>query len=707
MLRRSPTALLAATRLMLAVTDYKILAQRVDNAAACAALFPQTKEGIAALVEAAKSQTATALEAITTATDDAARTYDNTVRAADLSAANLSVAACSLALVKDTHVDKDIRAAAAEAVVELEKLSIDAFSSNKALYKAFKAVPQGAIDAATAQRKYWYDEKMLDFKSKGLELPDDKFAEVVALRKRLAELDTKFSENIAEDKRTIVVPIAECAGVPQPILDGCKKVDDDKSYELGMDYPTYFGIMKNCTVAATRKAVARAFVRRAYPANEAVMAEVVSLRRKLAKLLGFDTYAQLDLASKMAKTPETAQAFVDELIPGLQRKWAKERETLKSALPPSVEVDAEGRFASYDLSFTMNQYKTSQLNVDEQKIQEYFPMENTVKVLLGIYEKFFDVTFKHHEGADGPLGLWHDSVSVVECRDNRNDGALLGHIILDLFPRDGKYSHACCHAAVPAVYDEAASEAAGKDVFTPALSVVIANFPAATADRPALLMHNDAETFFHEFGHAMHGLFGRAAMATHAGTRVKRDFVELPSQILEEWLWDPAILAMVSKHYKTGEPLPKELIDQKIASKNAFRGHDSLRQLCFATLSLQLFGKELPDGVTPDAFFTQQVQPRILSGVAFDSESRFTSSFGHLMGYAATYYGYMWSEVFAADIFDAIVAQDGLLSGDVGRRYSKAILEVGGGRDPVDMLAEFLGRPANNAAFLKGLGISE
>eukprot|EP00672_Neobodo_designis_P015733 CAMPEP_0174832010 /NCGR_PEP_ID=MMETSP1114-20130205/3427_1 /TAXON_ID=312471 /ORGANISM="Neobodo designis, Strain CCAP 1951/1" /LENGTH=709 /DNA_ID=CAMNT_0016065859 /DNA_START=58 /DNA_END=2187 /DNA_ORIENTATION=+ len=691
-------------------------------------LFPKSVEELKSLADGASAAAKSDVDAIVEAGKalDGAEAPFALARRVDLAAAEFSARVSVIAVVKNVAVDKALRDAATEALVRLQNESIDLFSSNRDVYKVFKAVPQGPVPAGpeaaslAAQRQYWLADKVAEYERDGHGLPDEQFKEVVALKKELTALSTKFMTAINEDTTTLVFTPEELAGVPEPIVKGLKKAAEaphackeeaaakgDNALAVGMDYPTYFGIMKNCTVAATRKAVARAFVRRAYPANEAVMAEVVSLRRKLAKLLGFDTYAQLDLASKMAKTPETAQAFVDELIPGLQRKWAKERETLKSALPPSVEVDAEGRFASYDLSFTMNQYKTSQLNVDEQKIQEYFPMENTVKVLLGIYEKFFDVTFKHHEGADGPLGLWHDSVSVVECRDNRNDGALLGHIILDLFPRDGKYSHACCHAAVPAVYDEAASEAAGKDVFTPALSVVIANFPAATADRPALLMHNDAETFFHEFGHAMHGLFGRAAMATHAGTRVKRDFVELPSQILEEWLWDPAILAMVSKHYKTGEPLPKELIDQKIASKNAFRGHDSLRQLCFATLSLQLFGKELPDGVTPDAFFTQQVQPRILSGVAFDSESRFTSSFGHLMGYAATYYGYMWSEVFAADIFDAIVAQDGLLSGDVGRRYSKAILEVGGGRDPVDMLAEFLGRPANNAAFLKGLGISE
>uniref|UniRef100_A0A7S1Q596 Peptidase M3A/M3B catalytic domain-containing protein n=1 Tax=Neobodo designis TaxID=312471 RepID=A0A7S1Q596_NEODS len=700
MLRRSPTALLAATRLMLAVTDYKILAQRVDNAAACAALFPQTKEGIAALVEAAKSQTATALEAITTATDDAARTYDNTVRAADLSAANLSVAACSLALVKDTHVDKDIRAAAAEAVVELEKLSIDAFSSNKALYKAFKAVPQGAIDAATAQRKYWYDEKMLDFKSKGLELPDDKFAEVVALRKRLAELDTKFSENIAEDKRTIVVPIAECAGVPQPILDGCKKVDDDKSYELGMDYPTYFGVMKNCTVASTRKAMQTAFENRAHPANLPVLHEVIQLRHQLATKLGFASYAHLDLCDKMAKTPETAQTFVESLFPKMSDKWALERQKLIDAgLPESVELVGEKKdtFRSFDLAFVMNKYKQDRLSVDEQAIREYFPLESTVKALYDIYENFFDISFESVKGQ----AFWHPEVEAMAVTDKRT-GKLLGHIILDLFPREGKFSHACCHGILPPLQHDDGN-------FAPAVSVVVANFPKATADRPALFLHDDVETFFHEFGHAIHYLWGRGEMATTAGYNVKMDFVELPSQMLEEWMWDPKILKGASRHYKTGEPLPDDLIAKKIESKRAFSGRDGLRQLAFGHTALTFFNDKMGAVDSPDAIDTTAAQTaideRIMTNVQRNPDGHFQCSFGHLMGYGACYYGYMWSKVFALDVFREIKAADGLLDPTVGRKYADTILGCGGGRDPNESLRMFLGRDPKPDAFFEDMGL--
>jgi thimet oligopeptidase len=644
-------------------------------------------------------------------------------RKADLAAADYSARLGVIAVVKNVAVDKEMRDAATTALVEMQAKSIDLFTSNRAIYRLLKSVTAPSVDAdadaksVEAQQRYWLDDKIAEYERDGHGLPDDKFDEVVKLKKELAALSTAFMTRVSEDKTTLVFTKEQLAGVPESILSSLTKAGESPNVAkdvaeanpdglaVGLDYPTYFGIMKNCTVAETRHTVGRAFAQRASSlagseGNEATLAHVVKGRHALAKLLGFATYAELDLASKMAKTPATAQAFIDELLPGLQRKWLREASILKEHLPSSVTLNSDGSFSPYDISFVMNQYKREHLNVDEQEIQNYFPMENTVSVLLTIYERFFDVRFIHHENDESnKLGLWHKTATVIEVRDRRADDQLIGHIILDLYPREGKYSHACCHAAIPAVRQESESD----NSVTPALSVVLANFPSPTAGRPSLLLHSDAETFFHEFGHAMHGMFGRAAMATHAGTRVKRDFVELPSQILEEWLWTPTILKMVTKHYQTGEPIPENLMKKKIQSKRFFSGYESLRQLQFATLSLNLFGE--PRDADPDRYFSQDVQPRIMPGIAYDGAARFTCSFGHLMGYAATYYGYMWSEVFAADVFQAIEDQDGLLDASVGRRYAESILSVGGGRDPEDMLKEFLGRPANNAAFLKSLGI--
>lgn len=695
----------------------------IATASAVAGVFPPSVEKLKQLASFATDEaksTVSALESESQSLLSASKPVPfELARKVDLAAAEFSARVGIVAVVKNVAVEKELRDAATAALVELQNTSIDLFTSNRQLYRLLKGVEAPALpsdakpDSVPAQQRYWLADKLEDYERDGHGLPDDQFAKVVQLKKDLAKLSTDFNTNVAEDKTTLVFTPAELAGVPESVLQSLKKASEcphvpaeasaakgPDALAVGMDYPTYFAVMKNCTVAETRHTVGRAFNRRAFPANQEVLQKVVGLRRELAGLLGFASYSDLDLASKMAKEPATAQKFIDDLVPGLQAKWQLEQEKLKAALPPSVQLDAKGQFNPYDVVFAKEDFKRKFLSVDETEIQQYFPVDSTVAALLRIYEQFFDVEFVHHSGdAAKALGLWHEEVSVIEVRDKRDGGNILGFVALDLFPRDGKYSHACCHAMIPAVRND------DDGTFTPAVSVVIANFPAPTPSRPALLLHSDAETFFHEFGHAMHGMFGRPAMATLAGTRVKRDFVELPSQILEEWLWQPAIVDIVAKHYKTGEKLPAELLKRKLDSKTAFSGHESLRQLQFATLSLQLFGKDMPKEVDADTFFKTDIQQRIMPGVAVDDEARFTNAFGHLMGYGAAYYGYMWSEVFAVDIFEAIRAQDGLLNADIGRRYSKSILEIGGNRDPADMLTEFLGRPANNTAFLRRLGI--
>jgi thimet oligopeptidase len=340
------------------------------------------------------------------------------------------------------------------------------------------------------------------------------------------------------------------------------------------------------------------------------------------------------------------------------------------------------------------------MRVDETKIQEYFPLEATVAALFSIYESFFGIKFTKHAKLGG--AFWHESVEVLEVH---KDGALLGYVVLDLFPREGKYSHACCHGVVPAV---ALTPEAGS-TYSPALAVVIANFPTATSDRPALFLHSDVETFFHEFGHAIHGLFGRTPMATVAGTNVKRDFVELPSQMLENWVWQPAILKQISQHFQSKQPLPEELIAAKVASKSTFNGRDYLRQLQFARYSLEIFGAEFAAQAEEKLDTTalmDRIRHEVLPHIAHPQNSHFQCAFGHLTGYGAGYYGYMWSEVFSADVFATInKVPGGLLSPEMGERYTRHIIGPGGSRDPAEMIEAFLGRAPNSDAFMEDLGI--
>jgi thimet oligopeptidase len=676
----------------------------VTSASKCAALFPKTAAACEELVKVAKSRAEQSLNKIyeVAAAD---RTYDNTAKTIDVAATELDVSASLLSVVASVSPSKDVRDEATKQVVELETFAIDNFESNRRLFSALKEVcatpayrAEYGSGKSPREYTYWMEEQLEDYRRKGMELPEEEFQKVVQLQKELASLCTKFQQNISEDKTEVHFKAEELKGVPENILSALQKTGEGE-YILKMDYPTYFGVMKNCEVASTRQGMARAFNNRAYPVNDAVLKEIIEKRHQLAKLLGYPSFAHLYISDKMAKTPETAQTFVDELIPKLQKKWATEADLIKKHLHPSCSLSANGEIEAYDISFMINQIKKTLLNVSETEIQEYFPMDVTVKALFDIYQAFFDVTFSQ---IDNGSELWHNDTKTLEVKDNKS-GCVLGYIILDLFPREGKYSHACCHSVVPPVLlSNDGSE------FSPALAVVIANFPAPTAERPALFLHDDVETFFHEFGHAIHGLMGRTRMSTFAGTRVKRDFVELPSQMLEEWLWEPEILQKITSHYKTKEPLPRSLIDAKVASKNAFSGRDTLRQLQFATYSLQIFGlpfSEQPNEKLNTTQLFYDIEPRVMPGMNYENDTHFESAFGHLTGYGAGYYGYMWSKVFALDVFEYIRSHNGLLDPKLGSRYVDCIIGVGGSQDPNDMLAKFLGRKPNNEAFLRNIGM--
>jgi thimet oligopeptidase len=316
-------------------------------------------------------------------------------------------------------------------------------------------------------------------------------------------------------------------------------------------------------------------------------------------------------------------------------------------------------------------------------------VQSTIDSLLLVYEKFFNLSFKQLPAN----GLWDADVRLIEVIDNTINRTI-GYLFLDLFPRPNKYNHACENTIIPVTYDAQGNPNIG-------VAIVIANFPKPRADKPALMLFKDVTTFFHEFGHAMHALLGRTPLASFSGTQVKWDFVEMPSQMLEEWLLDTEIITMVSKHYKTGQPLPNDLIAAILKSRTYDSGFYVDRQLYLAQLALKLFN----NGPTVDVDATlKQVFNEYLYRIQFDAQDHLYASFGHLTGYGSRYYGYMWSKVFAHDLFNAI-KKEGLLNPVVGRRYVDAVIGKGGSKDPNDMLKDFLGRAPNQDAFLHDLGL--
>ncbi|MFC1841785.1 M3 family metallopeptidase [Candidatus Dependentiae bacterium] len=650
-------------------------------------LFPKQAHEITYLVANTLKEAQEKIDAII-AIKPGNRTFENTAKALDnISLCNASILYSSLSVLKMLSPQEDIRKAAEKGMLEMQKFWIDAMSNNVSLYKSFKTYADHIApkENLSEEQRYFIEKRIKAYKHAGLDLPEEKQQEVKRVKKELGTLGLQFATNIAESKNSIAVSQDQLKGLDTAFIDSLEK-DSDGNYILGVDYPTYFNVMENCEIEETRKKLYLAFNNRAYPENDDILRSIIQKRDELAKLLGFASYAHLDLDDQMAHNPETAQDFLDSLYEKASHKEAKEFELLIKNLPQSVTLTEDKKIKAWDLRYIKNQYKKKHLAIDEQKIAEYFPAKETIDELLKIYEQFLQITFKI---SDMP-NLWHQEVKLVEVHAKK-DNELLGYLLLDLYPRDNKYNHACKMTIIPSIKDGG-----------PAVCIVITNFPKATTTKPSLLTLQDVETFFHEFGHALHAILGKTAIASFSGTNVKTDFVEVPSQMLEEWLSDKEILKQISGHYKTGVSLPDETID-KIIKLKKFDSGDSLQRQCYLScLALNYFNGDL--NKNPKTIY-QKLTKAMRPHIAYDPNDNMFASFGHLSGYGAKYYSYMWSKVFALDMFSEI-KKHGLLNPDIGQKYVEQVLSKGGSQDPNKLLETFLGRKPNENALLDNLGLN-
>lgn len=654
-------------------------------------LFALTPGDIPAKVKVAIKETQAALDALV-AIKSSERTWQNTPFALDriTDHSRLALLGNVLSTIEYLHPDVEMRDAAHNALEQIQLFLIDAISNNKKLYEAFKSyVEEGMLqEKLSASQQLFITEKMEDFMRAGLALSDEVREKLALKKKELAQLSLQFSRAIADDQTKVRLLASDLDGLSAEWIATLAR--DDNYYVVGLDYPTYSRIMEQCKVEETRKVMSRAFNNRAYPGNELLLKSMMALRNEIAQMVGYSSYAAYDLADKMVRTPERAQEFLDDLIQRVHEKVWDETNILARELPESVTLNEQGLIKPWDISFVINEYKKRYFDIDEQKIAEYFPMEKTIESLFAIYRKFFSLDFV----IEPSIKLWHSDVQLISVytADHKEH---LGYLLLDLYPRPFKFSHAAQLGVLPAL------KIGG--VRIPGLAVVMANFPRSTVDQPSLLKRSDVKTFFHEFGHALHTMLGATELASQAGTCVKRDFVELPSQILEEWLHDPEILKQVSCHYKTEESLPDNVITNIIALRQFTSGIWIQRQIILAKMALAYFG---PQAENQDPYeIMVALYQQYGKNCSFDPESHFYCSFDHLTDYGASYYGYLWSQVFALDIFGVIASEDGLLDARIGKRYADAILIPGGSMHPDQLLRNFLGREPQNNTFLESFGL--
>ncbi len=615
-----------------------------------------------------------------------ARTVQNTLYAFDDLQHDLTRVMNVIEILEMVSPDEAVRNAAHTASLELKSYAVATFA-NKKIYEAFKALDE-SVDHATLsdEERYALSESLLDFKRSGFELPDDEFAKLTQIKSDLAKTCAEFDKNINQDESSITVAHDALDGLSDDFIAQLKKTEQG-DFILGCDYPTYFEVMEHCTVSQTRKKLFNAFNNRAYPANKDVIQQIRVQRDQMAQLLGYKNFAQLDIEKEMAGSPERAEKFLIGLAQKAQPKMAAELTMFVDNAADATVCDAQGNVYPWDLPFIKARYKKEHLAIDDREVAEYFPLEQAVQGMFDIYQKFLSLRFTMLK----PSWSWHEDVQCIQV-NNATDGQLRGYVFIDLHPRPSKYSHAC-HAGILSSYYRA------DGLISPSAAVVIANFPKPTPGKPALLKFSDVETFFHEFGHAMHAVLGTTQLQGCSGTSVKLDFVEMPSQMFEEWLYDPALLKALTHHYKTGQPIPDHLVDGLIALKKYDAGMFLVRQVGLSLLSLWLHTTDQD----PDVI-SKEIAQKYLKGIYRDDTTHMWASFGHLGGYSARYYGYMWSKVYALDLFDTI-KKGGLLSPENGKRFVSLVLGKGGSADPNDLLKNYLGREPQDKAFFKDLGL--
>jgi len=538
---------------------------------------------------------------------------------------------------------------------------------------------------AKTQADQKLDEYYVDGgKRSGAGLSDAGRKQVTQLFDHLNDLERDFQSALNEDKTSIPITKAEAKSLPQSFLATLSKTAT--GYVVPVNESTYDTFMISEVSGDARKRYSVAYSNRGGLANVKRLQEAVAVRDQLAHLLGFSSWAAYQLDAKMAKTPSRVETLLTTVSSKLLPKADQEIATLGALKRKQGDPKP---FASWDYFYYENQLIESQYQVDQQMVRQYFPIDHVVSSVLDIYQNLLGVTFAEIVPADA----WAPGVREFSITDTAS-GKPIGWFFLDLFPRPGKFEHFANFPIRP-------GRVLPDGSYQKPISSIIGNWPVAAPGQPALLSHEDVITFFHEFGHLMHSTLSTAPYETLYGTAVRPDFVEAPSQMLENFMWQPSVLKQVSSNYKTGQPLPDDLIAKMVALKHVGDGYTWSTQAFYAQYDMTIHSSGPNVNVDTTWFDLKKKMTPFPSTPGTHPEA----GFGHLMGgYDAGYYGYLWSKVYAQDIFTRF-QKEGLENPEVGMAYRKDILEPGATVEPDVLVQNFLGRPVNPDAFYEDLGI--
>jgi len=581
-------------------------------------------------------------------------------------------------LYTQAHPDAGMRRVCEELERELAALGTE-ISLHEGLYRALRALEPPA-DAADDERRL-HEHALRDFRRSGVDRDEAIRAEIRALQEELVRIGQEFDRNIVAGTREFVIREGSrgLAGLPEDFVRSHPEREDG-SVVITTDPHDRIAFLTYAERADLRRDYYRLALNRAFPENLEILRRLLAKRHELATRLGFSNWADYVTEDKMTGSAAEARAFLERVVGLVRGRALEEYEELlahKRVGDPSASAVGE----SERIHLT-ERVKALHHGFDSQSVRPYFPYRRAVDGLLDVVSELYGVAFRERPD----VAAWH---ADVRCYDVLEDGERIARFYLDMHPRPDKFKHAAMFHLADGVEGGVLPEAA-----------LLCNFPRPAGDDPGLLLHEQVTTLFHEFGHLLHHLFaGRQRFLRFSGISTERDFVEVPSQMFEEWAWRPEVLARFARHHETGEPIPPELVERMRAAEEYGKALHVLQQLFYALLSLAYYDRD-PSGLDPVG--TMRALKQELLPVPHEEGTCFPASFGHLHGYSAMYYTYMWSLVIAKDLFSRF-EQDPMRR-TTARAYRDEVLAPGGSRDGAELVRRFLGRDYGFESFERWLG---
>ncbi len=625
--------------------------------------------------------------------------FKNTIEVLEFSGQQLDRISSIFFNLNSAETNDTIQKIAQEVSPLLSEFSND-ITLNEDLFKRVKAVYdiKDTLDL-TVEQQTLLDKKYKGFSRNGANLPKDKKQQLRTIDKQLSQLKLKFGENVLAETNNfemLITDESELSGLPEGTIEAAKQLAESKDKEgwlFTLDYPSYIPLMTYADNRELRKKLAIAAGKKAFKGdeldNQKNVLDIAKLRFERAQLLGYKTHAHFVLEERMAKTPQKVEAFLEELLTKAKPAALREFSELKEF---AQQLDGIDQMEKWDSAYYAEKLKQKLFDLDDEKLKPYFKLENVINGAFLVAEKLYGLHFEEITNID----RYHDDVLTYKVTDEKGD--LVSIFYADFFPRPGKRNGAWMTSYKPQYVKDEINE-------RPHISIVC-NFTKPTKSKPSLLTFNEVTTLFHEFGHALHGMLANTTYPSLSGTSVFWDFVELPSQVFENWCYEKDALELFATHYETGELIPMDLV-QKIKDSAAFHeGMQTLRQLSFGLLDMSWHGIN-PIGIKDvklhetQAFEGTQLFPDV-------AENCMSTSFSHIFqgGYSSGYYSYKWAEVLDADAFE-FFQEKGIFDKEVATKFKDNILSQGGIEDPMVLYKRFRGHEPQPDALLKRAGLVE